>query len=59
MNLEAEDQKTRLAEQCENLSFCLERLTWVIERNPGRKDLYVLRTMLEDALTKVNRQYLL
>jgi hypothetical protein len=57
MNLEAEDIKTRLAEQCENLSCCLERITRVIEHNPGRKDLYVLRTMLEDALTRVNRHY--
>ena len=57
MNLEAKELRACLAEQCENLSCCLERLTWVIERNPGRKDLYVLRTMLEDALTKVNLHY--
>ena len=47
-----------LEEQCTNLTQCIERLTMIIEHHPGRKDLYLLRTLMENALNNLNEHYL-
>ena len=57
MNLNDVGKEKIIREQCENLSSCLEQLTRVIAQQPGRKDLYLLRTLMEDTLTKIYRNY--
>jgi len=47
-----------IREQCDNLSECVERLTSIIEHQPGRKDLYLLRNLIENALTTLQGNYM-
>jgi len=57
MNQASDDKEQILREQCENLSSCLDQLTKVIDRQPGRRDLYLLQTLLEETLTSIHLHY--
>ncbi|MBA3045239.1 MAG: hypothetical protein KKH41_07595 [Candidatus Thermoplasmatota archaeon] len=58
IELETNEKTICIREQCDNLSQCVERLTNIIERQPGRKDLYLLRNLMENALTNLQDNYM-
>jgi hypothetical protein len=57
MNQASDNKEQILREQCENLSSCLDQLTKIIDREPGRRDLYLLQTLLEETLSSIHRNY--
>ena len=56
--METNEKKICIREQCDNLSQCVERLTGIIECQPGRNDLHFLRTLMENALSNLQKNYL-